>query len=354
LTWTDYPGRSVTGIVVEALQRNGLPPHGPLTRSVCQALNSMAARCGLVIPGKTVLPSQVRNTASELALWRVRYRAGPNGTLLRCVLRLLPCDDLTQSPAWYVKVDGVKATDTDGAADHAVAAYCAAGAGLTLDDAFQVESTFGVGPGAVRTVELWTTGKCRVLGWHLYEVERDSLTTGGTDLLCDYRRVAPLSPILDADLTPMVGTVAAAIFDKMRGCSLAWNVDDPASPVVPTTAFANIWDAAAARSANTTGITAPTQYRDGYALNAAGTLSIPCLVSVYAERTSVGGTLTVRVQGDAGTGDVPVNGAAGWYTGTATLRPQANGDKFDVLLKKDVVGTTGNLYAVCVQPLIGS
>lgn len=355
MTWTDYPGRTFAGFDPAALQRNGLPPDGAFTRGVAQALNMMMARCGQVIPGKVVLPAQVRDSASDLALWRARYRSGPNGTKLVVRVRLLPTQgdiNTPPEPAWYIKVDGVS-TNPDGASDPDVHHYVY-GTGATLADAFEMERTYTVSAATAHTITLCTKDHCHVLGWNLWEPERDGLVSG-TDAMVDYSRILALSPICDADALGAIVTCAAAIHDKMRACHLAWSVDDPASPIAATTTATNIWDGdTGGRSTTTVGATCPTQYRNTYIDDVAATYQIPAVCWVYAERTGGAGNVSVRFVGENGTTTVTVNGAANIYGSTSlTLKPGAGGDKVDVYLIT-AAGTTGNLYSAGIYQLTGT
>jgi hypothetical protein len=138
---------------------------------------------------------------------------------------------------------------------------------------------------------------------------------------------------------------ADALHEGLVSPWLSWNVDNPASPVVPTTTLTNIWDGSVARTADTVGVTCPTQYRNTYM---ATTVPVKCWA--YAERTSVGGSLTVRFAGAGGNIDVTVNGTLGIFEATGTLVAQSGGDKVDVLASEDVAGTVGNIYAVGIYP----
>ena len=191
-------------------------------------------------------------------------------------------------------------------------------------------------------MSLSTIDKCRVIAWALYEKERSTLE--GSDQYVGLTRLLPLGKIVDTDVRDLM-SVANTLWQRMRSPYLSWNVDDPASPIVPGTSYANIWDGTAARTANTVGVTCPTQYRQNYM----GT-TIPVMCWVYGERTSGGGALYVRFVTGADSFSVVVNGALGIYAVAGTVTALSGGDKMDVLAAKDVAGTTGNIYAVGMYP----
>lgn len=331
--------------------RNRLPPDGQYARALARAFNHLIGRSPIIIPGKEVPASSARNTVSDLALWRTRYRASPNGTTLVSEVHLLPTENAGHAPdgtpKWYLKVDGAAK------ADQTHNRRCAAGAGTALNDRFIMRQEVTVTAGVKHTVDLWTKDRCRVVGWFLYEKPRDSLVVGA-DTLADYTRLLPLSPILDVDLDSLYDA-ATAVWEKVRAHHMSFHVDDPASPIQPTTTATNPWDGSTARTANTVGSVAPTQYRNSYANQLLATPTIATVCWAYGRRTSVGGSLTVRFIGENGSADVTINGAEGIYETTSfTLKPQAAGDKFDVHVLKDVGGTTGDIYGFGTFGLVGS
>ena len=332
------------------LARNGLPPHGLFARARARAAHLLAGRCGLVIPGKEVRPANARNTASDLALWRTRYRSGPNGTRLVVDVRLIPTDDFQVGapPAWYVKIDGLAQ------GDQRHSSFVASGGGLSLSDVFAMRQEIAVTAGASHTVELWTKNKCRIVGWYLHELERETLTTG-TDTVADYTYLVPLGTILDGGVDGMTVTVPRAVREKMRGAHLAWNVDDPASPVSPAnTTPTNIWDGSTARTSTTRGKTTPTQYRENYMEQFSGTPRIPVVCWVYGSKSATGNILVDFVGGGT-TVTATITGGAAFYTATGNLLiPQSGGDKVDVLGYRASAGDGGSIYAAGFYPLIGS
>ncbi len=358
MTLIEVPSRFV-GFSPEHYARIGLAPHGGFARAMATSLNHILGRHLNVIPGMEVLPSEVRNTATEAALWRTRYRATPNGTTLVVQCHCFPTDSTNAQPYWYVKIDGSAAADVNGNTNQTHNNYCASGAGLLLDNMFTMRAEYTVTAGAKHTVELWTKNSCRVQGWYLYEKPRDTLTVG-TDTVVDHSQIVPKGGIYDADVASMV-SAAEAINQKMRGVHLAYNVVDPATPIgsspAITTSYVNPWDATTAYSATSVGAVVPTQYRNGYINEAAGTDTIAMYCWAYGERTSGGGTITVSfwAKGGSNVATVSINGAAGIYESTTLVEgPAAGGDKIDVQVKKDAAGTAGFVYAFGAFPLIGT
>jgi len=334
------------GFLPERFARNGLAPSGRDARLIARALNHLIARAGTIIPGMEVLPASARNTASELALWRTRYRATANGTTLVNRVQCIPTDDTSGTPTVYVKVDGVAQTSMT----HNT--RCRSGEGTDLTDIFTLEQEITVTAGAQHTVELWTKDKCRVVGWFMHEKPRDSLAIG-TDTVIDYTRILPLSGIYDADVQDLVVDIALEIFQKMRGSHMSWSVPDPASAIVPGSATpTNIWDGSTARTSSTVGADCPTQYRENYMEQFAATPAIATYAWCYAQSDS-GSGIKVRFVGTNGSADITVNGAAGIYSTTSfTLAPSASGDKVDVQAYQN--SGTGKVFSVGMFPLIGS
>ena len=355
---TDFIEDQFVGLVGEYFTRNGKTASGRYVRNVAKALNHLVAKAGPpIIPPKMVLPASARNSASELTLWRNRYRSGPNGTRLLVEVHRLPTDDtaVAGAPHWYVNVDGAKATDAiTGTQDNQVHTdYCAAGSGTDLDDVKVMRQEISLTAGAKHTLELVTRYKCRIVSWSCREKPKTALVSG-TDTMVDWARMATRLGVYDEDVAEIV-TLAQAIHQKLRGVNLSYSVDDPASPIVPSTTATNPWDATTARTGVTAGPLAHTQYRNTYMNEVAATLTIPMYLWAYGERTSGGGSLTVRFVGENGNGDVTINAAANVFETTSwTLKPQSAGDKFDVHVFKDVAGTTGNIYSFGAFPLIGT
>jgi len=258
-------------------------------------------------------------------------------------------------PLWYVNVDGVKATDaiTGTQDDQKHRRYCGSGAGKDLDDVFVMNQEIQVTASAKHTLELVTKDKCRVIGWYCREKPRPALVAG-TDTMADWTRLEMKRGAYDADVAGLI-SVMTTLHDKMRALPLSFSVDDPASPIVPTTTATNPWDGTTARTSTTMGVPVPTEFRGSYMEQFAATPAIPAYCWAYGERTSGTGSLTVRFIGVNGPTDITINGAAGIYDTTAfTLRPQTGDDKFDVHVFKDAAGTTGNVYSFGCFPLIGT
>ncbi len=359
MTWTMPIPNQFTGLSPEHFARNGLPPHGGLARSIAGGLNHLLARGLTIIPGMEVLPSEVRNTANDEPLWRTRYRASANGTRLVVVCKLFPTDYATHSgdPSyWYVKIDAVPTADVNGNTNQTHFARSATGAGVFLSNMFTMTAEYTVTAGAKHTVELCTSLGCRIQGWYMYEKPRATLTvgTGTPDTVVDDSNIVVTGGIYDADMAGMV-TAAEEINQKQRGVHMSFNVTNPAAPIVPTTTYTNPWDATTARSATSVGARCPTQYRNGYMNEAAAVGTIPTYCWAYGERTSAGGALYVKFLGAVDNATVTINGALGIYEAT-TLDIQAisGGDKVDVQVNKDAAGTTGNIYAFGMFPLIGT
>ncbi len=341
-----------SGVVPLHGARNGLAASGRLVRSLARAANFLLAQ-GNIIPGKCVLPgATVRNTATDAALWRTQYRASPNGTTLIIDVHLLPTNDTSMIPSWYLKIDGVATSPRTH--NHYVEAgtlteYYLGTASVAGSFTDRVEVT--VTAGVQHTVELWTTNKCRVLSWNLREKPRVSLTPG-VDTVVDYSYLAPLAAMRTEDLQYMMQVALPAIVQKMRGVSLSWNVDDPAATVsiVGAGGFATavpLW----ANSAVTH--TVPTQYRNAY-LNATWGSAIPMYMWCYAAVTG-GGAGTVAFTNAAGfTRTLSVVGAEAFVAASGwAVTPQANGDQITVSGYADV-GTTMTVMAAGCFPLIGA
>lgn len=341
------------GLIPEYFTRNGLPTHGPFARAVAMGVNFLAARCMNVIPGKSVNPSEARNSSSDLRLWTTRYRASANGTLLRCTVILIPTDTTSGSPYWYLKIDGSEAADVEGETDHHHDVRVPSGGGLDLDDQFPVTAVFEVTAGAKHTVDLYTDDNCRVIGWYLEEVQRDELEIG-TDTLADFRRILTMSPIYDVDVASVMAT-AKAVLEKQKGIVTSWNVNDPATPIAASsTTPAKLYE-----SAGTVGSYAPTQYRNTYMDQFAATPSIPTYAWVLAEKTAggAGDDVQFRIKGGnhAGGVDIAITGALGIYESTTfTLKPQSGGDTVYPEYLVDAGGVTGNIYAWGLIPLVGT
>lgn len=339
-----------SAFVAEQFARNGLPPHGLVARSVGRALNHLIARHGAVIPGMEVLPASARNTASDLALWRTRYRAGANGSTLVVNVDLIPTDTGTATPAWYVKVDGTAKADQEHNS------FVDSGLGLDFSDIFSMTQEVAVTADTKHTVELWTKNSCRVVGWSMHEKERDELTIA-TDEVVDYTHLLPLSPILDNSVQDLIKDVSLSIFNKMAGGGFSWNVDDPASGFIPAnTTPTNIWDGSTARTANTVGPDIPTQYRENYIEQFDATPVIATYCWAYGKKSAgPPNGIKVRFTGAGGTtADITISGAEGIYETTAFgLVPAAGGDKVDVQCFQDTTGA-GELYACGMFPLIGT
>ena len=332
---------SFRGLVPEDWARPGLPPNGPAVRALARALNHIAGRHGHVIPGMEIPRASARNTASALELWRTRYKASPNGTTLVSEVHLIPTDTTAGTPAWYLKVDGTaQTTQTHNA-------RCAAGSGTNLDDVFVRVQEVTVTADAAHDVELWTDDNCRVVGWFLHEKERDTLTIG-TDSVVDWSGLQVLAGIFNRDVQALIN-MAASLQQKIRGVHLSYNVDDHATPLtVTSTTPVNIWD-----SGNTVGVPCPTQYRNTYMDEIAGTLQIPAQAWCYAELNAGPGPYKVRFSATNGDYDISVTGAKGIYTsGSVTLKPLAGHDTVKVKSFVTAGGDTGKLYACGLYPLI--
>ncbi len=348
------------GVVPLHGARNGLAASGRLVRTLARAANFLLAQ-GTIIPGKCVLPgTTVRNTATDAALWRTQYRASPNGTTLIVDVHLLPTNDTSAIPSWYLKIDGVATAPrthnhycaADGLTEYYLGTAAVAG---SFTDRMEVTVTAGV----QHTVELWTTNKCRVLGWNLREKPRVSLTPG-VDTVVDYSYLAPLAAMRTEDLQYMLQTALPAIVQKMRGVSLSWNVDDPATPVTvvgigsSVTVAESLW----ANSAVTHRV--PTQYRNSYMNEVLGTLSIPMFSWCYASVTAGAGTGAVVFHSEDGnvggrnTAIAVTSGTPAFLTSTSWLTTAgAAGDPIQVRGYADVGTSIGVIAAGCF-PLIGA
>lgn len=337
-------------LVPQDFARNGLVPNGQIARTLARQLNHLIGRHGVIIPGFECLPSQARNSSSELALWRTRYRAGPNGNVLVAEVHCLPTDDTAGSPRWYINVDGSKATDASlgGTPDNTHNVRAPSGGGTSLADVFVMRQRISVTANAKHTLELVTDDKCRVVGWFLREEQRETLTVG-SDQLVDYTYLLALSGIYDRDWAKLVD-IADQIYNKLRGQHIAWSVIDPSSPItVSSTTPASIWE-----SSNTIGALCGTQYRETYSNNYASTLTIPTYAWCYAARTAGAGNGFVRFVGANGTTDITVNGALGeWSSTSFTLKPDAAGDTVKVYAYVEA-GTTIQVYSAAMLPLIGT
>jgi hypothetical protein len=316
--------------------RNTTHPNGKAARALAEAANFLLGRSPPHIPAKSVLT--MRNSASDLALWRTRYRASANGTTLVAEVLLAPTDNTTATqPQWYLKVDG------SATAKRSHNNRCAGGSGTNISDWFPDKLETTVTAGAKHTVELWTTN-CRVVSWTLREKERDTLTVG-TDAVVDWATLGPGHGITYADLQAL-STDIEAVREKMRGCSLSFSVDNPATPLQPVAGAAavNAWD-----STDTVKPTIPTQYRDTLSLG-----NIPMYTWVYAERTAGAGNGHIAFTSSLGTTTITINGAAGIYDATSwTLADQAGDEQIDVKVDADAA-TTIKIYSFGCFPLIGT
>lgn len=346
------PKKTYQGLVPIDYARNNLPPHAPWVRNgLAENLNHLLAQRGPIVPPKAVAPELARNSASNLRLWTTRYRASANGTTLVSVVRCIPTDDSTQpNPRWYLQVDGVAQADQS----HSV--YCESGGGKTFTDAFEMVQEVAVTAGTKHTIDLYTDDKCRVISWSLYEKPSYSFFSG-VHTYADPSPL-PLSPIFDATMAS-IRAALDHVWQKMRGITFSWNVDDPASPVAVSSTLATyLWD-----SGGATGVVTPTQYRNTYAnenlLRGIANKSIPCYAWVLAERTAGAGNVILRLLGGnhagAGAIDIACNGALGIYESTSfTLLPASGGDTVKAQYLVSAGGTTGNIYAAGVFPLVGT
>lgn len=353
MTNVAVPG-TFAGLAPLDLARNGLPPSSQLARAIAGNANHLAGRCLQVLPGKEVLPSAARNSGSELALWRHRYRASANGTVLVSEVHLIPTQPghAVGASGWYVKVDGSKATDAEsGSADTQIHnVHVESGGGENLSDVFVRRQRISVTAGANHSLELWTLNGCRVVGWYLYEEPRSNLVVG-TDSVVDPTHLQSMSYVRDSDMANLLNGVVDTHYQKTRGQCAWWSADDPATP---TNAFgtvaANLWE-----STNTVKARCPAEYRNSYANDLAGTDTIDLYAWCYAERTAGAGNVLVRIVTSVGTYDITVNGAAGIYESTAVkLSAAAATDTVKLQYLVSAGGTTGNIYAVGVYPRIGT
>lgn len=326
------------------LVRNGLPAHVAAARGVADNLNFLLGRCGQIIPGKEAFGGTIRSSASDLALWRRRYRATPNGTTLVCEVHLIPTPTTAGTPRFYVKVDGVSA------GDHTHNVRCDLGAGDTLDDIFVERFEIPVSGGAAHNLELWTDDNCRVVGWYLWEKPRTDGLLVGTDTVADPSTFLALNGITAQAVKKLIDG-AEAVWKWHRGAA-AWSCDDPASPfTTSSTTPTNIWE-----SGNAVAMRRPTQYRNSYRDEHTGNNRISAEVWCYAARTAGGGgtSMTVRfTNGAGGTSDITVNGAAGFYTASAASLLVA-GASVDTITCKAFVsggGVTGEVYDVGFYPI---
>lgn len=324
---------SYGGITPLHAARNGLSPHPLYAKSIGRLINHVLARHGTVIPGMEVLPSAARDNANELRLWTQYYRATPNGTMLVSEVHLLPAVTGSDDPTFYVKVDGV-AQATQNAPR---------GGASTLADVSVRVQEIAVTADAAHQVDLWTNDNCRVVGWYLYEKERTRLTTG--DVYADLAGVVPWRPIYDADWASLQAAMVAC-WQKVRGCYISHNVDDPAAPIVPTTDWHNAWDQNGTHTASTMGATTPTSYR---ASLMGGTVPVVCWA--YGAKTLGQGDITVRFDDSETTIDITIDGGLGLYTATGNLTTSDN--KVDVLTKL-ASGVGGSVYAFGMYPYAGA
>jgi hypothetical protein len=327
-----------TGLAGKDAARNAYSPNGRVARILAEGANLLVGRGVHQICTKSVLTP--RSTTSELALWRTRYRASPNGTTIEARVVIAPTDNVSATqPQWYLKIDGsatVKRTHD---------ARCAAGTGLDIfaGNWFEDRLPATVTPGVKHTVELWTKN-CRILSWSLAEVERDTLTSS-TDTMVDWSTLSPAHAISTQDLTSLKNTIEA-VRQKMRGCTLCFNVDDPATPIALTTTPTGLWD-----STHTVKPTVPTQYRDTFSL-----AGIPVRGWVIGERTAGTGHGHVTFSaGSGGSGTIDITGALGVYEtdGLFNFADQVGDDTIDVSGYEDAA-TSVNVYAFGCQPLVGT
>lgn len=331
-----------TGLVPAHFARNGQPVNGQFARMLSRALNQIGATRGTIIPGMEIKTTSARNSASDLVLWRTKYRASQNGTVLRCVCLVLPTDTTAGSPRWYLTVDGVAQSN------QSPNRRCASGAGTNLSDIFVMQQDVTVTANAQHTVTLSTDDNCRIVGWYMFELPRSSLTVG-TDTMVDYTRILPLSPIYDADVASVM-SVALGIWQKMRGCYVSHSEDDPATPISPTLGS----ETAIYESTGVVGNEVKTQYRNNYMNDVAATSTIDMYFWAYGSM-SAGSGVRVVFRDEAGTllKNVDLTGAEGYYTATATM-PVAAVKTIIPYHRIVSAGGAGSIMSFGCYPLVGA
>jgi hypothetical protein len=348
----EIPAPSFLGARHTNFARNDVPAHGAFVRNaIARQLNHLLALHGTQIPGKALVSSsQVTSTDTDQRLWTTYYRSTPNGTKLRVTVRCLPNSEVGEfgsNPNWYIKLNG---TSQDRQYHNVINSSAAGFAGM-----FEMTQILDVSRSTLYQVDLYTDDFCRVVGWDLCEEPRQSIVVG-TDTVADYTYALPLSPIL-ASTIASIRTAADAVFQKMRGYSLAWHCDKTSSPVaVSSTSATYLWD-----SAGTVASYVATTYRNTYAnenlLGGVANKSIPMVIWAMGERTAGAGNVIVRfISGNHGGGvDLNITSSLGLVSNTAgafTVLPGGSGDTVKVQYLVSAGGTTGNIYDVGCFPLI--
>lgn len=331
----DNVPNTVGGIDPQMFGRNGAKPHAPLMVTVARAINHMLGRHGTVIPGMGVYPELARDSASSnLRLWTTYYRATPNHATLISRVVLLPSVTVGV-PSWYVSVDGTPA---------ATQQHNRFGGGSNLSDLFYRDQEIAVTADGAHRLDLYTSDHCRVAGWYCWEKDRETLDSS-SDTMADWSAIKVGGGIYDASLEEIV-VALRALWQKMRGHHIGFNVTDPASPIAATSTMTNIWDGTTARASDSVGVRCSTRHRGSYL----GT-TIAVTAWALAERTGGAGDVTVRFAGNSTNTDVVCNNAIDVYTATGTIDVLAANEKVDVQLHAPA-GTTGNLYACGMYPYI--
>jgi hypothetical protein len=318
--------------------RNGTGPSADAMRAMAGNIMHLLGAQGICLPGKTVLPSgTIRNTGSDLALWRQRYRSTPNGTTLISEAHLLPTDTGTSQPQWYVKLNGVaQATQSHNR-------FVASGKAGAYDDLFISRQEITITGSADQELELFTKNNCRVVGWFCWEKGRGgpAALDPAVDSYPSTSYILPLTGIYDVSVADFVAK-AGYVWKYHRANHLNWNVDDPATPIaISSTTPTNIWE-----SGGTVHPKCPTQYRDTYSSDLSASPGVATTAWTYASRTSVSGTMTVRFAGALGNTDIAITGAAAFVTGSGSiLKSQAGHDTIEVKAFVSGAGVTGNVYA---------
>ena len=219
----EYSERDVHATIAESFTRNGKPPHGKQIRSLMRALNTLQARSRIVIPPMAWSANKMVANVADGCIARAVYPASVNGNRLVSRWTMAPTDDDTQSPSWYVKIDGANATPINKSSHlltHNV--KCTSGSGTGYLDRFVIDAEYEVDEDTIHEVELYRTGKARFGSWSLYEKEADYLT--GAQLYVVSSKIATGLPITDLNLE-YARTLLRSIYDRQQGVAL--NVNDP-------------------------------------------------------------------------------------------------------------------------------
>lgn len=352
---TEWVPVTFAGVVASHYCRNGQQAHGPFAKALARAINHIHAMRRVIIPGWTVRPGEdTDNIVGFATIYRTRFRSGFARSRLVVEVHVAPPwhGAVGQTCSWKVQIGGSDAADVNtGVTEHNYGGSAAYATNMSVVSVMRAE--YALTSRSDIDFAIMSRGGARIVGCYLYEKPRTVLVDG-TDARLQNGRLKTRGQITDNELDDATGMAfyAYEIAKNHRAHHINWSANDGATggsvTIAAGTSYTNLFDGSTgARSSTTAGIPCPAQFRGTYMNNVAGTNTVKTMAYAYGSRTAGSGNVIIRLTGDAGSADININGAAGWYsTSSFTLSTASAYDKVDIAYLTSDGTTAGTLENV--------